>query len=61
MKNKKNLKENWFTYFLKFMYELNRGFGEFRINTINSFDKIKGDTSLIKEDINLIKMKMRIK
>lgn len=43
-----------FTLLAAALYRLNRELGEFKIKTLNSFDKLK-------EDINLIKEKLKIK
>jgi len=42
-------------------FNLNREFGETRVNIMNSFNNIKDDMTSIKENINSIKKKLKIK
>ncbi len=35
------------------LYKLNREIGEFKIKTVNSFNKLREDTSLIKEKLKI--------
>lgn len=42
-----------FSFLAGALYKLNREFGEFRIRTINGFDKLKEDTNLIKKKLKI--------
>ena len=44
-----------------FVFDFNKDFGEFKVKTMNSFGKLKNDTNLIQDDIDLIKSKLNIK
>ena len=40
-----------FTFLGSLLYKLNREFGEFKVKTINAFDRLKEDINYIKEKI----------